>query len=380
VRRSTRRLPRRFAPEATLMRSALFGRYVSMRFVNGVVAVFAGIFVLVVLLDYVEMARRASNVGNVPMWTVALTSFYRVPQITEKLLPFSVLVGAMLAYLNLSRRNELVIARAAGMSAWQFVTPSLIAALVFGVAAIAIYNPLAVLMGEQSKKLEERIFGSGSVADDLPGRFWVRQRSGDGQSILNAASSQKQGEYLKGISVFIFDGDGTFTERIEADSAQLEPGRWVLSGARIYSPKMPPRELATHFLPTNLSMVQARESLATPETVAFWQLPAYIDLAEQAGLVAAGYRFQYQSLLAKPFLLASMVLLACAVSLRFFRFGGVQRMVLSGVGAGFVVYVLSKVTEDLSKAALMHPVLAAWMPVSVGAVVGTLALLFQEDG
>ena len=36
-------------------------------------------------------------------------------------------------------------------------------------------------------------------------------------------------------------------------------------------------------------------------------------------------------------------------------FGGVQKMVLSGVASGFLLYVLSKVTEDLSKAELMPP-------------------------
>jgi lipopolysaccharide export system permease protein len=55
-------------------------------------------------------------------------------------------------------------------------------------------------------------------------------------------------------------------------------------------------------------------------------------------------------------------------------------MVLSGIAAGFLLYVLSKVTEDLSKAELMHPVAAAWLPVFVGGVTGCVALLYQEDG
>ena len=75
-----------------------------------------------------------------------------------------------------------------------------------------------------------------------------------------------------------------------------------------------------------------------------------------------------------------MVLLAASVSLRFFRMGGVTKMILSGIVAGFLLYVLSKVTEDLSKAELMHPVAAAWLPVLVGGLTGFVALLFQEDG
>jgi lipopolysaccharide export system permease protein len=114
--------------------------------------------------------------------------------------------------------------------------------------------------------------------------------------------------------------------------------------------------------------------------VSFWQLPDYIKSSENSGQATAGYRLQYQKLIARPFLLAAMVLLAAAVSLRFFRFGGVQKMVLSGVAAGFLLYVLSKVTDDLSKAELMHPLAAAWLPVCVGGLSGFLALLYQEDG
>ena len=112
----------------------------------------------------------------------------------------------------------------------------------------------------------------------------------------------------------------------------------------------------------------------------FWELPLYINIAEHAGLGASGYRLQFQKLLARPFLMAAMVFLAAAVSLRFFRFGGVQKMVLSGVAAGFLLYVLAKVTEDLSKAELMHPVAAAWLPVLAGGLTGFIALLYQEDG
>jgi lipopolysaccharide export system permease protein len=357
---------------------SLFSRYVAKRFVVASVSVFVGIFLLVVLIDYIEMTRRAANAGNTPAIIVAVTSLSRVPLITERLLPFSVLVGAMMAYLNLSRRNELVIARAAGMSAWQFVMPAVGAALVLGLLAAAAYNPLAAALGEQSKRLEEGIFGS--RAEQSGGRFWLRQRTGENQSILQAGSTRGQGEILNGVSVFVFDPDGAFVERIEAESATLANASWKLTNARVYRTTAPPREVSEYDLATNLSPEQVRESFATPETVSFWQLPDFIATAERAGLVAAAYRFQYQSLLARPFLLAGMVLLASAVSLRFFRFGGVQKMILFGLGGGFLLYVLSKVTEDMSKAALMHPVIAAWCPVLAGGLTGVLALLSQEDG
>jgi lipopolysaccharide export system permease protein len=89
---------------------------------------------------------------------------------------------------------------------------------------------------------------------------------------------------------------------------------------------------------------------------------------------------QYYQLLAQPFYLVAMVLLAAAVSLRFFRFGGVQKVVLGGIAAGFLLYVLAKITGDLSKAGMMAPMAAAGLPVTIGAVTGLIALLYQEDG
>jgi lipopolysaccharide export system permease protein len=107
-------------------------RYFGLRFLSAVLAVFAGIFVLVALIDYIELMRRAGDIPNVSTALVAKTSFYRVPQVVERILPFCVLIGAMSCYLNLSRRLELVVARSAGLSAWQFVTPAILVAFALG--------------------------------------------------------------------------------------------------------------------------------------------------------------------------------------------------------------------------------------------------------
>ncbi|HYC16873.1 MAG TPA: LPS export ABC transporter permease LptG [Pseudolabrys sp.] len=354
------------------------GRYFGLRFLTAVLVVFAGIFVLVMLIDYIEMMRRAGDIPNVSATLVAKTSLYRVPQVVERILPFCILIGAMSCFLNLSRRLELVIARSAGLSAWQFVTPAIAVAFVFGIAATTLYNPVSAILQERSKRFESELFGQNVPRQG--GTFWVSQRTDEGQAIINAVSSRDQGINLNGVSIFASDLDGRFKQRIEARSAVLQPGVWVLRDAQVYALGVLPVSQAEYRLKTSLTPEQVRESFATPETVPFWELPQYIQIAEHAGLVAAGYRLQFQKLLARPFLLVAMVLLAAAVSLRFFRFGGVQKMVLSGVAAGFLLYVLSKVTEDLSKAELMHPVAAAWLPALVGGVTGFIALLYQEDG
>jgi lipopolysaccharide export system permease protein len=356
-------------------------RYFGMRFLTSVVGSFVGVVALAAMIDYVELMRRGADWPNATPWLLAKISMYRVPQLTERIMPFSVLVGAMSCYLSLSRRLELVVARAAGVSAWQFVAPAMVGAFIFGVVATTVYNPVSAVLHERSKRLEADMLGENmSALQENTSGFWVRQKSADGAAIINANSSREQGAVLGGVTIYTFDSEGHFATRIEAKSATLQDGFWQLDEARVYSSGKAPDIEDSYRVASNLTLEQVRESFATPETVPFWQLPTYIEMADRAGLGAAGYRLQYQLLLARPFLLAAMVMLAASVSLRFFRFGGVQKMVLSGITAGFLLFVLSKITEDMSKSELMSPLAAAWIPTIVGGLTGFVALLYQEDG
>src|SRR5271155_3693257 len=134
-------------------------RYFGMRFLTSVLGSFIGVVALAAMIDYVELMPRGADLANAPAWLLAKISKFRVPQLTERIMPFSVLVGAMSCYLALSRRLELVVARAAGVSAWQFVAPAMIAAFLFGTVATTIYNPISATLHERSKRLEADMLG-----------------------------------------------------------------------------------------------------------------------------------------------------------------------------------------------------------------------------
>lgn len=352
-------------------------RYFGLSFIGAFFAVFIGLMLLVAMIDFIEMLRRS---GGMSTGTVAQISFLRVPFLTERILPFAILVSAMFSYLSLSRRLELVVARAAGLSAWQFMAPTIVLALLLGAAATALYNPLSADMREQSARLQADSIGRGRSMYETGTGFWIRQRSTEGQAIINAKSSREQGLDLGDVTVFRLDDSDRTLDRIDAKRAVLHNGFWRLEEARIMSEGAPPQDLDTYDLRTALTAAQVRENFATPETVPFWHLKSYISLAENSGLAAVGYRLQYYQLLLQPLYLAAMVLLAGAVSLRLFRAGGIQKMVISGLGVGFFLFILAKVTGDLSKAGLVSPITAAIAPPLVGGVTGLVALLYQEDG
>jgi lipopolysaccharide export system permease protein len=67
-----------------------------------VLAVFAGTLVLTAMIDFLELLRRSADIKNVSTLVVAQITLLRVPFITERVMPFAVLVGAMFCYLNSS--------------------------------------------------------------------------------------------------------------------------------------------------------------------------------------------------------------------------------------------------------------------------------------
>ena len=94
---------------------------------------------------------------------------------------------------------------------------------------------------ELSKRMEAELFGSapGGGVQDASG-FWLNQVTNDGQWIINAARSEQQGVRLTGLTVFKFDNDFQFKERIEAREATLEEGRWAIQIGAAILPRRPP--------------------------------------------------------------------------------------------------------------------------------------------
>ena len=355
------------------------GRYMSVRFTRTILAVFLVVFVLIYTVDLVEMLRRAGDNEGATAPFMAFLSLLRVPAVAEQILPFAVLFGAMMSFVNLTRKLELIVARAAGVSVWQFLLPPVAVAALIGIISVTAYNPLSAVLKQPADQIETRLFGK-TGRSEADTSLWIRQKSADGQAIIRAERSSDQGTVLGNVTAFVYTPDGNFLERIEAARAHLQWGFWTMEEARIIIPGEETRISDSYLLATNLTPEQVTKSFVAPDSVPFWDLAAVAERTEQAGLDATPYQLRYQSLLARPLLFIAMVLIAASFSLRFFRMGGVAKMVSGGVASGFVLYIVTKLIGDLGNAGLLSAGVAAWSPAILGTMLGTLVLLNQEDG
>lgn len=363
----------------------LLGRYFGRRFLTAIAVAFLTCVALIAVVDFFELTRRVGDRPDSSTAQIGYLVLLRLPSFTEQMLPFATLIGAMSAFLALSRRLEFVVARASGISAWQFIGSAIAIAFLIGIFATTVYNPLSAVMKENADRIESELLAARAAAigwtqEKAPGNIWVRQRSEGEQAIINAQSSSNQGRTLSGVRIFTFDAKGEFAERIEAKTAELTTGAWRLTEVSIFSPNSSPKTLATHLLATSLTPDQVRGSFSNAAALSFWELPGAIELVRAAGLSAARYEIQYQLLLARPLLLATMVMIAAAVSLRVFRLGGVGKMITIGVLSGFLLYVAAQLSEQLGDGGFLHPVVAGWLPVVCASMAACSVLLHQEDG
>jgi lipopolysaccharide export system permease protein len=357
------------------------GRYIAKRFLVAILGTFLLCSVLIFMIDFVELLRQSGKYGSVSASRLVWMTLLRLPAYSEILLAFAVLVGTIAALLLLNRKSELAVMRAAGMSVWQFLWPGFVVAFAIGVLAVTAYNPTAAAARAEAERLFAEAFGKESnFLRTQGGGSWLRQDGADGASVINAGGVTDGGLKLYTVTIFQFDKDGRFVERIDGERATLLEGYWQVEKAWVTRIGREPEQYDAYLISTHLTPERVQDALGTVISLSFWELPALIEVVEKAGLSASRYRIQYELLLSRPALLIAMVLLGATVSLRSFRSGGIHTMVASGMVGGVGFFLLAEISRQVGVAGLVSPWVAVWVPVIVAALVSLTVLLHQEDG
>ncbi len=360
----------------------LFWGYIARHFGVWLFSFFLGLSAVIFIADVVELLRRAASKPDVGFTTVLHLALLKLPQTAQTLLPFAVLFGAIMAFWRLTRSNELIVARAAGISVWQFLAPALFVAIGLGILKVALLNQLAAVTFARYEVLEGRLL-RGQVEQMIvsPAGLWLRQAGIEGATaIIHADQVSRDLRKLSGVMILRYDAQGRFLSRVDSPTATLSDGAWVIDPASEAPNGQPSKPIGRLVLPTDLTPDRIQESFARPETMSFWALPDFISVLENAGFSATRHRLYLHSQLAVPVLLAAMVLIAATFSLRSARRGGVGARIGLGVIVGFGFYLMNDLVQALGKSASIPVELAAWTPAAIGCLIGLATLLYLEDG
>lgn len=358
------------------------GRYIVTRVFGGVMIALVGVLACILLIDLVEQMRTVGTRTDITLLEALRLTLLKTPMLVEQTLPFIVLAGTMTAIIGLNRASELVAMRAAGVSAWRFLTPSAFVGIVLGIIAVTTLNPLGAFFyqqfeSEKQNALSERL----SVAGDHG--VWIRQGDDEGQVVIHADGVDPSGTKLSGATFMFFEVQQDalrFTRRIEAATAELKPGFWQLTDLTEATPGGRPVRQTHLAIPTTLDATELINRFVNPATLSFWALPTFIREAREAGFAPTRYELKWQALLAYPLLLATMAGLGAAFSLQLQRLGNLAQWGAAGVGIGFFLFFYSQLAGAFAMTQSVPAAVAAWSAPLAGMFIALAMVAFVEDG
>lgn len=358
--------------------------YIARKFLALFGQVFGAFLGIMLTIDIIDQLRRFADPG-ISVGEAAVLSLMNVPASLYRILPLILVLSAIGLFVGLARSSELVAIRAAGRSGLRFVMAPVATAFIIGAVAVGVLNPLVAATSREYDALSQGHARGGSVLSISEAGLWLRQGGEAGQTVIRSTRANLDGTELYDVTFLTFALDGTPARRIEAQSARLDAGSWVLTGVKSWpldaaNPERSAVRAPEERLPTDLTAEKIRDGFGTPSAIGIWDLPAYIADLEKAGFSALDHRVWFQMELALPLMFAAMVLIASAFTMRHSRLGKTGSMVLLALLGGFVAFFLRNFGQVLGANGQVPILLAAWIP-PIGVALLALGLLLQrEDG
>ncbi len=365
------------------MLSATLRRYIAKRIFAGIMIAFLCVVSVIMLVDFVEASRDIGAHDNIGTAQIFWLTLLKTPRVIEQTIPFVVLFGVMGALYSLNKRSELIVLRAAGLSAWRFLTPAIAVSGTIGIVWSLACNPLASYMLSQHDNHIERLTDRPQIT--ASSSLWLREGNEAFQTVIYAKRADVLDHKLYDATFYLFelssDGKASFERRFDAQEAELlQQGYWQLRGVLENIPGEQPQKQSAISMPTSITYDDLLYSSETPKLPPFWDIPSTISKTEQAGFSTVSLRMQLHKLLVLPIMLIAMTIIAAGVSTRLTRNGSTFRLLVTGGVLGFGVYFADNVVSAFGQATIIPIILAAWAVPLLVLCLGAAYMSYIEDG
>lgn len=355
--------------------------YLGRRYLASVFFTTMMLSAFVFLLDFIEITRRLGSKPDIGGDIAMRLVFLKMPDMMLQIAPFAILIGTMISFAKLSKDHELIAIRASGMPARQFLLPPLFVCLAIGIFNLTVVNPFSAATLKSHQKIESEIFpGSAQGMVTKGGSIWLKQRDLGKDYIIYARTVGAKGDTLENTTVFMFNYDGSFAQRIDTPLMTVNKGKWTLHTPLILRTGQPSERLDSMVLRTSLTPEMIRNSFTSPRTLSIWELQDFIRLLKETGFPTQTHEMHQQKLFASPALNLALFLIGAPFALRFSRNRSLASMILMGLGFGFVFRMFIDLVGTYGMAGQLNIVLAAWFPTAIASLLGlSLFLHFREE-
>ncbi|MEO7239847.1 MAG: LPS export ABC transporter permease LptG [Sphingomicrobium sp.] len=353
--------------------------YAVKLFLTRSLAVLAALVLILMTLDLLGESGKILAVpgnGDADLWRyVGL----RLPLLTARFLPFSVLLGTLIAFSGLNQHSEVIAMKAAGMSAHQILSPLIVASLAIAAAAFVFNETVVVKAARIVTAWSDNDYKPIPRASDLLSNVWVLV---DQDDLLRARQVTGEGAAVAVTGLTWYDRDGgNLTRVITAERAHpIRGGQWELHNVRSYDATLN-LVLRRDSLRALRGVEPARLTLAKvdPDTLDFFTLKRRIGQLERAGRPAEEARAGLWHKISSPLSTLLMPLLAAVAAFGLARSGHVLLRASVGMALGFAYFVADNFSLAMGNVGAYPPLLAAWAPFVLFLLIGETVLIQSEE-
>src|SRR4051812_18084366 len=194
-------------------------------FVTRSVAVLIALVLILMTLDLLgESGKILAVPGNTEadLWRYAAL---RLPILFSRFLPFSVLLGTLIAFVGLNQNSEVVAMKAAGLSAHQILAPLIVASIGIAAALFAFNEGVVVNSARHVNAWSDNGYKAIPPTSGILSNVWLL----DGDDLVKAGIVAGRGPRMTLHRVSIYDrGGGVLQRVINAEKATPVAGGWLL--------------------------------------------------------------------------------------------------------------------------------------------------------
>ena len=344
---------------------AILSRYITKQLIANFLMVFFAILSIILMFEGIEALRKIAGHDDISLWFALQLAITRMSKTTEIVIPFVMMVAAMITFWRLSKNNEFVIIRSAGVSMFGFLWPLMIAVFIIGIINVTALNPITSKLYELHEVLDYRLDAHDPNAVLFSSKgLWIREGLDDGRVFLLQAKSLRQEDdaiWMREVSITELNNETHTSKNYEAYFAVLEDDTINLKDVKVMEGGRPVEFLSSYEYKTNINIQRIKENFVEPNAISFWQLPEAITFYEHAGFSAIRLRMRFFGLLISPFLLVGMMMVAAIFMLQnTMRGSHLLLKVVLGVVIGFLVYFSSQVVYAFG----VNGYIPVWLAVS----------------
>jgi len=349
---------------------SILGRYITRIFIGQLSIVLVSAVAMLQLFDVMSQADNllADLGGGVSV--ILHYSLLRLPILVTFLLPFSVLIAALLTFGRLHRYSELVAIQALGLPFLRILSLLLPFMLLLAFLHFVISDQLTPRATRTLAEWEESV--SNRKPNDIA--LWLH----DGHDLVSINRIVDGGKRLEGVVLFSRDVNGNLVKQASAQSASFDDDGWWLhaiddlairQAAKQGEQKIDRRRWTTKLRPDVVA------DLATlPNALSVAEIRRLLNLSDVTSRPLHVYRTWLHKSFAVPLSSIFMVVLATASVRGLQRQGGVALNALIGFGGAFLYFVVDGVLTALGEAGSINPALAAWFPLLILALAAAAVL------